>query len=689
MLNQNSDKSPKVTISLFSRELGPDSFGTQLFEQVENIKIISEKITEAAKSRGHPPPEIVVSILLIPDWKKNNNGYENPDYLNTKKLFFKAVQEKFGHLDVKIEDFYQEGLLTAAEKAYMHQLEVAGSNADIIKTRAIINNKLVKHLQMDSNTIIKDYDLLYQHTFGMTENDQKDGLNACFYRSGNADAHNKIVYTTPSGKIARALEEIYEKYVAEHQNDANDKKPGRNSIYDFVFSRALCTIGLTYDNVNVAGNYHFYPAAINAPEYHMTSDIVTAINMSWASASATDLTSEALKKIIPWEDRDAKYDFQSFVYIIKKYTGFLSIHATDNLSPHDFYESLLTLSDNENDMKILANFYKHVATCNLDLLGALAKVFPNTAKGNLLTSALFGCSVPDLHTNPKLGINDDLSMETHEYVSNLLKLDEEMLNDYTKRKQGYLTSKAFQKLVGKPLNTVELESGSDEAKIYNFFLALEMGDVETQFLSTLKAMDGFDGAMKKKIFDEAKRILEHSCDKKWHFNYIPNRGQALEILHTFARQMDQSEASVFRPLYQEYEHSNQDKDSEGSQKKDVTLLVELVKKLRTEMAKIKTSTQESKENTFTPLYASTSSIAPQKTIERLMDAILKLDTFIKQYEIFDDVGTEFNKLKQEILASGISQEKLSFNIEQILEETENKLRELNPITSEYTNRLGK
>ena len=79
---------------------------------------------------------------------------------------------------VKLEDFYT--VASETEKSYLNHLEAKGSNADMIKTHALIDerNQDKRHLQLDTNTIIHDYQGLYDATFGRPDS---AGVNASYY----------------------------------------------------------------------------------------------------------------------------------------------------------------------------------------------------------------------------------------------------------------------------------------------------------------------------------------------------------------------------------------------------------------------------------------------------------------------------------------------------------------------------
>ncbi len=79
--------------------------------------------------------------------------------MDQKSAFLSEARSMFEAIpNVRVEDFYFDCTMMSEERAYMHQLKAMGSNADMIKTCAIINNaSRCRHLQVDSNTIVPSF----------------------------------------------------------------------------------------------------------------------------------------------------------------------------------------------------------------------------------------------------------------------------------------------------------------------------------------------------------------------------------------------------------------------------------------------------------------------------------------------------------------------------------------------------
>src|SRR3990167_8238933 len=227
----------RVTIAVYSIEKEDGSFNAAVFSQKENIKAIQEGLAKAAKKRGEFPPELVISVHLIPNWERAGNSYQDSRYQLLKNVFIEQAQKALGFL-VRVESFYDEAQLTQSEKTFMEHLEAKGANLDIQKFRAVINNKDRRHLQLDSNTIVYDYDVLYQETFGREQ--QKDAFTAAFFASYYISFNSKIIYTTPESPnpFPEKLEQEYLKFFQEHTANDTIKSAQTNSIYDEPYLRA-------------------------------------------------------------------------------------------------------------------------------------------------------------------------------------------------------------------------------------------------------------------------------------------------------------------------------------------------------------------------------------------------------------------------------------------------------------------
>ncbi len=555
-----------VTISLFSVQNvkdGVSSYNTRLFSEIDNIVNMARKLSGAARHNGAKPPTFTVSTLLIPDWKVLNNSYKNTQYLDTKAFFLEEVKEKFETavrvladegITLNTQDFYTEGKLSKNEKEFLEHLAANGSNADTIKTKALLNNAGRKHLQIDSNTIIKDYQSLYNSTFGQPEREQKDAYNANQYAPNHISANNKIVYVAPTSPMLKTLHREYHRFMKENANNLEEKKPGTNAVYDNIFAPTLCEFNLTYKNIEVAKRKTYYPAVITNPEFRITKDVVTAINMSWAEPpKELVLDVSVLKAMEPLNYLDAKYDYPAFNSIVKKYTGYLTKSVMGDEDPNFYFERFLKLSDNETDLLVLQQYYQAIFSNDseklknafskilkgqaledalakpeslINLQKALAKAIPDTPKGNVITQALFGRSVQQLHENPsafEANKTYDIQLDV---IDKLVEIDKQSSKYLLSREQGFLAEKLVDRLTAKyPRQELEKIGINGIVKVAKFALALESPQGFDRHTAKLLRLPEY---IHSYLMNEAKWILENGNDIEIHFNYIPNRKEKLQ-----------------------------------------------------------------------------------------------------------------------------------------------------------------
>ena len=550
MILNVDDKRDVITISLFSVEASkklpdgafekdgkgfhirePGEYSRVLFEQKKNVKRIVKRVREEAEKKGRNPPEIVLSVLLIPDWDVEGNSYEQKDYLDTKIKFIEEVRKSYQDLencDVKVQDFLKEAGLTESEKEYLDQLRAKGGVADIIKTRALINNKDRRHLQMDSNSLIADWGRLYAHTFGA--NEQKDGLVATFYNPILISANNKVVYAAPNGKLVQNLEPNYNMYIEKNKNNRSDKMPDKNSIYRVVFNKSIADAKYTHKVTDIGKKRYNYPANITLGEYDITNDVLPAINMSW-SAGKADEAELSLKTIKPAKVKgvnDAVCDFACFLYLIKKYSN----HPIDGEREYA-YEAILDRSDIALDMKLMKAFIEKVKEKDSALMPALLRTFKKTPTGNVLCQALFNKNAVALHKswpldNPKkqqeLNISD---VDSIKLKMDLIKADKTCRVPV--RAKGYLASAMLENITDK-----NIEPNLREA-IYRFFLGLESGEKANHLINLLYNVErqGISTVLEDKIYNEAQRVLTEGTDVKDRFDFIKNRKETLHLLRSY------------------------------------------------------------------------------------------------------------------------------------------------------------
>jgi len=406
-----------VTIALFSQELNNGSYSEYVFKEEENIRKMQQNFWKIAKENRKTPPQFFISVLLIPNWGKKGNSYDNLEYKELKNTFFARLREEFKGIVATIQDFYVDSNLSPDEKAYMYGLPGSGSNLDIIKIRALLNNQNARHLQIDSNTKIHDFKELYRKTFGAPDEEQQDSITAsCYafyyhYVSGN----NKVIYS--AGKengIVSYLKSSYLTWCKENKDNLSEKEFRKNSIYDGPFINTLLALDLVKkvpmtrtvrdfkSNELITIGRVCYPANLLKPQYRITSDIISAVNMTWSNTGAPSINMDGEFKSLPGVlIGDAYCDLACFANVIKKFTGDLSQHDLSIVdSSSQTRKQLLKISNIDVEEQLIVKFYLNVCRENPLLTKELAMIITDNEEGNALTEKLFGCSLQKLHETP-------------------------------------------------------------------------------------------------------------------------------------------------------------------------------------------------------------------------------------------------------------------------------------------------
>lgn len=451
-----TEHTDRITIGLYGIQTGNTyAPGINVEQQIKNIKNITKNFVAAAdKHNPKRPLEIVVSIYLKPDWK-NGETHITPSYLKAKEALLMEFKKALDLEDytIKVEDFYEESKLTEEEKGYLEHLESKGSIADMIKTHAIIreDNRNRRHLQLDSNTLIPDFEKLYNNTFASTE--QVDALNASYYDTENryVSAHNKIVYTTRESQLAQHLENVHLKYVGDHKDDHNYEdrkleKTVKNSIYSRAFTEALKQAGLTKvfelqpnpSNTNEVKK--IYAANLDSPVYRLTGDVITAVNMSWRDKKQDssqksleeqerekiekEITAETEKKLaslsaIKVGKDKAEAGYPAYLNAVKKYTDETLLDYSQQgvvLYNEKTTEKLLKLSDQATEKRMVGEFIYNVRQTNPMSLLDVVKAIPATVKGNKFVSDMALHINGMQHVTDVQGLHDEAKKITSNFT---------------------------------------------------------------------------------------------------------------------------------------------------------------------------------------------------------------------------------------------------------------------------------
>ena len=401
-----------VTIGLYREEKTYSIDGLE--DTLNEVKKITEGFIKAASaSEKSKEIKIFLSVLLVPNWEAlYNNHYMHEEYQRNKCKFMLDVENIIisKNIKVTVQNFYEKGNLSQSEKDYMHQLKSMGSNLDMIKFRAIINNLSRKHLQIDSNTVVHSYCNLYNDTFGAEH--QKDGINASYYNKEYVSAHSKMVYTIPNGIIADQsnLCKRLREWCETNKNNSHFKGKDSNCIYFSVFAESLVEIGLVKKYVKY-NNTTIYVASLYFSDFYRLSNFMTtAVSESWKSQSV-DIREKSNKLAkLPFVKigDDGNFNYDCFKSVIQKNIGDLTLHDDAMGLCHEPKDTgsrsrkkLFQLCPNSTflEKKAVKDFFNH----NVHLYN-LCELFPNTKEADVFIKSVFNYTLEQLKSAASFAI---------------------------------------------------------------------------------------------------------------------------------------------------------------------------------------------------------------------------------------------------------------------------------------------
>lgn len=368
----------KITICIYFRErdIASGKVYENISKEVANIRSIQEQFTTAARASTRPAPEISVSVLVVPDWD-HESSYEKREYQDNKEGVLGYIRGGFTGTSIVVNDFSMG--LSPEETEYLRELNTGSNCLDMIKIKSIDVNRKCRHLQLDSNTIITDYNALYRQTFATEEQLdalQCDALNASFYGGTHVTPHSKIVYTHPHGDLGPALSATYQKAI---------KKTGRKGQEGTFYLDGF---------VNGARAVHLVengkPAAIlTRPEYRITHNVLTVTSQSWSNEGAVpgrlilDLPTKSIHGI--------SCNSNVIESLVKKYVN--------RTAPPGAHADLLAISNVPLEVDIVRQY---INQCTPEHAQKVVQLISMDKLGNEFTKILFGCNAAELRARYEL-----------------------------------------------------------------------------------------------------------------------------------------------------------------------------------------------------------------------------------------------------------------------------------------------
>jgi hypothetical protein len=289
---------PVVAVSFYSRRTKTEKgYYDGIFNPGErdNVTNLIRGLQTAALKYGHQPPQLEITLFLVPDWESNET-FSSPSYLEANARMLEEAKAYYDH-DIDIKDFLKSGA-EEEEYAFLDQCLSMGSVADLVKSRLIIDNQGRKCLQTDANVLWAnhDFDTLYKLTFMQNY----DAFNASRCSDVYIAAHNKLIYIDATSRFPSLLKQELLDYCKTYKDNGLHKSKTFNGVYDFAFTRAMYLHNATYivsidDKYNPGKKFEFYPAKLTDPRYTLISMVIPCQQESWRAQSGEE--SNALKEL--------------------------------------------------------------------------------------------------------------------------------------------------------------------------------------------------------------------------------------------------------------------------------------------------------------------------------------------------------------------------------------------------------
>jgi hypothetical protein len=191
------------------------------------------------------------------------------------------------------------------------------------------------------------------------------GLSRCSW--SYISCHNKIVYLCHRSHVPRLLKNELDNFIENNHSDPYFKHNWNNSMYDFVWVRAMFQNKSVHkftvpDGRRPGKMFDFYPAATLDPRYTLNQHYVTVQRQSWRPKDSEDMKRK--------KDIDIKLDlgnntidisFYTIYTLIYLYTHIPELHHPKYSQTHFLYKyariidyiTFLNKQPNEVNMKIL------------------------------------------------------------------------------------------------------------------------------------------------------------------------------------------------------------------------------------------------------------------------------------------------------------------------------------------------
>ncbi len=312
-----------ITTTLFSVVKmidGKYQFNASVYDEIENINKILLHTSQNDVILN--PPLIKLYMILIPGEVEKDGDIDNMNFsklykftnkgrlrltslnshtmskTNTRKMYSRfenittgihqtmgkyfyskidpSLRNRFRYIPYKVDSI--------EEYYFMTDLHAKGSFLDIVKARSVIMHQGINVLNMDTNTLVIDWNELYKNTFGQGFERDVFGLSRCSLTY--IAFHNKFIYLCKNSSFLPRLKYELDDFLISHNQDLDVKSGSFNAVYDLVWAKSAYLCGHSHrltvqDRNDPSKNFSMYPAAAADDIYGLNSYYITVQRQSW------------------------------------------------------------------------------------------------------------------------------------------------------------------------------------------------------------------------------------------------------------------------------------------------------------------------------------------------------------------------------------------------------------------------
>lgn len=408
-----------VTFQLYSKETFDGYNADAALAEIKNITKLYTRLAEEAKKCNKKPPKLELVTLLIPNWDKEGNGFENIEYIEKKQQYIQKLRSVLSETSVKVVDFTSQGIAEPYELEYLKGLKNYGITADLMKNNAVIRHSDKPHIQIDTNTDILDYNKFYSTTIGQGPPNWKDALDVTAYNRYYLTVTNKVGFFAPESnsvtnrQFIPYLKKARAEFFSQSKEELEASK-SRNAAYEEIFTVALERAGYVKrihptHKTGAIDQFHANVTDEDTLQYFgITANIAVVARQTWQKRGiASEGTGDArLKSLEPLKYGDANLNSAHISFIIRRYTGNVSL----TIKPD--HEGFLKLIDVPQDIDILTKYFSQIKINHPQYYLDLLRVIPNIEEGRDLLCKMIG----EFLTDRLVLVNIDEILDRAKYI---------------------------------------------------------------------------------------------------------------------------------------------------------------------------------------------------------------------------------------------------------------------------------